>query len=106
MSFTYERKQKMKTAAEKIGEQDAIPRRLRKPYSIFLGDNGIDFHFKLCCDGCRTEEEISIPNNTKDISCECGALYIVWRDGETPKMTCVTAPIFSNKALNQMDEEL
>ena len=88
----------------------ALPRWERKPYARFLREENGKFHFDFCCEGCRELDEISFPAELRDLSCDCGARYIVWKDDMYDKgqwkMTAVCAPMFSKKQLREIDKQV
>jgi hypothetical protein len=84
----------------------ALPRWKRKPYARFLREENGEFHFDICCEGCREQGEIKFSAELRDVNCICGARYIVWRDRGEWKLTAVCAPMYSKKQLREIDEEI
>lgn len=93
----------MNNEAEK---KEFVKRIDRKPYATFLRiENSNDMIWDFCCSGCREQGIISFPEGTKDISCDCGARYLVGYFLDKWNMTCVTAPIFNKKIFDELDKE-
>jgi hypothetical protein len=59
--------------------------------------DGSMVYFDFTCEGCGAEGRLGIPSEHRDpVGCleDCGATYILWKDGAGYKLTCVVCSVY------------